>query len=177
MLLKVAKVVEKMGGNGINISLEIQTKDQRHSLLKKLSAYKHIKISKPIEYLKLPAKFATADILLIPCDFNGPGVEFIRYSMPTKVSEYMATGTPILVVGPPKTALVEYAREGWAQVCSSDKADDIEASIQELINSHTLRDSIVARAQELVVKNHDQDKIMNQFRRKVIVLNKATLTN
>ena len=102
ILLKLADVVEKMGIEGVPVLLEIQTKDQRHNLINTLKDYKYVFTSGAVPYANLPAKLSSADVLLIPADFSGAGVKFIRYSMPTKVSEYMATGTPVLVVSPPE---------------------------------------------------------------------------
>lgn len=55
-----------------------------------------------------------ADLLVIPLDFDEMSIRFARYSMPGKTSEYMASGTPILVYAPERTALSMYAkREKW----------------------------------------------------------------
>jgi glycosyltransferase involved in cell wall biosynthesis len=174
MLLKMANVIEDMAKEEHTILFEIQTKDQTHPLAKKLSGYKNVKVSEPIAYNALPRKFSDADVLLIPCDFDGPGVKFIKYSMPTKVSEYMATGTPILVIGPPETALVEYAKQGWAQVCQSDNPLEIKNAVNALITSETLRNKIAEKALSYAVKNHDRERVMHQFRSKVMVLNNST---
>jgi glycosyltransferase involved in cell wall biosynthesis len=177
MILKVASVIEKMGNEGKNIILEIQTKEQDHPSVKTLNSYKYVNITKPIAYEKLPDKLTDADILLIPCDFNGPGVKFIRYSMPTKVSEYMATGTPILVIGPPKTALIEYAKEGWAQLCISNEEAHIEGAVNELLFSYDLRKQVVSVARQLVKENHDETKIIKEFREKLIGLKRNNVVN
>ncbi|TSJ40984.1 glycosyltransferase family 4 protein [Mucilaginibacter corticis] len=164
ILLKMADIVEQMGSEGIAVCLEIQTKDQRHELISTLENYRHVFTSPPVAYEKLPEKFAAADILLIPCDFDGSGVRFLKYSMPTKSSEYMATGRPILVISPAGTALTEYARSGWALLCDSDREADIRKAIQELISSETLREKISGRARELAANNHSQSIVMQRFR-------------
>jgi glycosyltransferase involved in cell wall biosynthesis len=163
-LLKVGNIIENMGKQNRQVLLEIQTKDQDHPVLQALAHHKHVKVTDPIAYEELPRKFAQADALLIPCDFEGDGVRFIKYSMPTKVSEYMATGTPILVIGPSDTALLQYARQGWAHVCDTNKAADMEQAIIDLLESPALRSRIASRARELAAKNHDQTEIIRQFR-------------
>jgi glycosyltransferase involved in cell wall biosynthesis len=169
-LLKVCRVVEKMGDEGQALVLEIQTRDLDQSFAETLKGFRHVSVTPPISYAKLPEKFASADILLIPCDFEGAGLTFIRYSMPTKVSEYMATGTPILVVGPPGTALVEYAKKGWAGLCLSGEEMKIARAIEELISSPAHRQHVIQTARRLVLENHDEKTVINQFRQKLVLL-------
>lgn len=163
-LLKVGHVIENMGRQNRQVLLEIQTKDQGHPSLNAFSHFRHVKITDPIAYEALPRKFAEADALLIPCDFEGSGVAFIKYSMPTKVSEYMATGTPVIVIGPTDTALVQYAQQGWAHVCSTNSEADIGQAITAILESQPLRSRIALKARELAAKNHDRAEIVRQFR-------------
>jgi hypothetical protein len=54
------------------------------------------------------------DILVLPVSFDEHTIQYIRYSMPTKVPAYLAVGTPILVYGPAEVAQVSYAKKaGW----------------------------------------------------------------
>lgn len=171
---KVADIVEKMGRDGEAVQFEIQTKDQSHPIRNQIQRYQFVSFSDTIPYKDLPLKFASAQILLIPCDFSGEGVKFIRYSMPTKVSEYMATGTPILVIGPRETALVEYARKGWAKVCTSNDNLRIESAIKELIDNKVLKKAIVEKSLSLVAQNHDEEKIVDQFQNMISALTNKT---
>ncbi|WP_158826204.1 glycosyltransferase family 4 protein [Mucilaginibacter lacusdianchii] len=163
-LQSVANAVETMASEGLPIQLEIQTKDANHPLIATLRKLGHTIISETIPYKQLPDKFASADALLIPCDFDEMGLKFIKYSMPTKVSEYMAVGTPVFVVGPPQTALVEYARQGWAHICTSIDAVAIKSALAELVNSLDLRNGLVKSAGALARQNHDEKEIIKQFR-------------
>lgn len=168
----IASAIEKAGKEN-KIILEIQTKDWDHPILKKLKSYSSIKISKPIDYDLLPKKFSTVDALLIPYDFKGSGIKYVKYSMPTKVSEYMATGKPILVIGPSDTALLQYAKTGWAQVCEYNNEKEIIRSIIELKESKALQEKITRTARSLVVKNHNSIHNVNLFREHLINLTEA----
>ena len=60
------------------------------------------------------ARLAQVDVLVLPVNFDSASVDYIRYSMPTKVPAYLASATPILAYGPPETAQIGYAQaEGW----------------------------------------------------------------
>ena len=49
---------------------------------------------------------AEADILVLPVNFDNDSVRLVRYSMPTKLPAYMASGTATLVYGPAGVAQV-----------------------------------------------------------------------
>jgi len=173
-ILAVAKVVERMATEDINITLEIQTKDSKHPLMSVLQNLSGVTVSQTIPYNDLPAKFSSADALLIPCDFDEAGLKFIRYSMPTKVSEYMAVGTPVFVVGPNETALVDYALQGWAKVCTSIDAAAIKAALLELMKSTDLRRQIVTKAELLVKQNHNEQDNIQNFRKMMLSVSAST---
>ncbi len=52
----------------------------------------------------------TADILLIPFDFDSPAAEVIRTAAPGKLGDYLSSGTPILAVVPGDTFVAWYLR-------------------------------------------------------------------
>ncbi len=117
-----------------------------------------------VPYVDLPRVFATADILLLPYDFSDDAINFIRYSMPTKASEFMASGTPILVFAPAETALVEYAKKyGWAQVVTSNTEGDLAKIVKHLIEDKTLREKIANRAKAIAEERHDLAKVSSEF--------------
>ena len=76
-----------------------------------ISDFKNIEYKGYVAYENLPKIFAETDLLILPYDFHTASIKFIKYSMPTKAPEYMASGTPILIFSPEDTALVEYAKE------------------------------------------------------------------
>lgn len=52
----------------------------------------------------------TADLLVIPVNFSPEAFNHVRLSLPTKLPEYLASGTPTLVYGPAGAAPVEFCR-------------------------------------------------------------------
>ena len=106
-----------------------------------------------------------ADILLIPVNFDAKSIEFIRYSMPTRVPAYMASGTPILVYGPPDVAQVEYARRaGWGWVIDKRGETLLKEAILRLSEDQTLRGKISTRAQTTARGRHDTGNVRSHFR-------------
>ncbi|WP_339923349.1 glycosyltransferase [uncultured Cyclobacterium sp.] len=118
-----------------------------------------------VPYEDLPSRFAEADLLFLPYDFTPSANAFIKYSMPTKASEYMICGTPILVFAPEDTALVTYAQDyNWAQVVTKNEVKELRNGLMELINNKDLRKKIAEAAIKLAEERHDASKVRKQFK-------------
>ena len=119
-------------------------------------------VHKPIpDYNQLPLLFSSHDLLLIPLDFKS---RFLRLSMPTKVSEYMISGTPIMVFAPKDTALSEYAlKYNWAYVIDNDD-DAIRNALLDLYHNESTRRRLGLKAKELAVSRHNATVIRSDFK-------------
>jgi glycosyltransferase involved in cell wall biosynthesis len=110
------------------------------------------------------ARLQSADALLLPVNFDPRTVEYIRYSMPTKVPAYLASGTPILAYGPRQVAQIEYAAEaGWARVVGERSAHALEQAIREVLGDADLRTRLAARALEVAAERHDIERVRPRF--------------
>lgn len=118
-----------------------------------------------VPYESLPEVFSGADLLLLPYDFSEKSLQFIRYSMPTKASEFMVSGTPILLFAPEGTAVVDYARAyGWAAVFTQNEVQELAGGIKELILDQEMRQQLGQRAIELAESRHAAQTITRAFR-------------
>jgi glycosyltransferase involved in cell wall biosynthesis len=107
---------------------------------------------------------AAADALVLPINYDAGTVEFIRYSMPTKVPAYMASGTPILVYGPAGVAQVDYAaREGWGLVVSDRAPHALDDALCRILYDDSLRETLHRRAQALAREHHDTARVRARF--------------
>lgn len=133
-----------------------------------IESYKCTEYRKPVPYQDLPVRFGEADILYLPYDFNVKSISFIKFSMPTKVSEYMISGTPILIFAPQNTALVTYAEEyKWAKVVTENKFDSLKIALYELLMNENLRKEIALKAVEVAEKRHDASVVRENFRKQL----------
>ena len=110
------------------------------------------------------ATLAGADALVLPVNHDAESVDHIRFSMPTKVPAYMASGTPILVYGPRGVAQVDYAaRSGWGHVVSERDAAALDAGVRRILADADLRETLRRRAQALAAANHDSLRVRTAF--------------
>lgn len=104
------------------------------------------------------------DLLLLPLDFEKYGERYAKFSMPTKMSEYMASGVPVFVLAPESCAVSVYAKEkNVAFVCNSLNHKDITSFLNEALVSEEKRDLIAITAIEEVLKSHDIHKEQSRF--------------
>jgi hypothetical protein len=86
--------------------------------------------------------------------------------MPTKASEYMVCGTPILIFSPEEMAIVSYARVyGWAKVVTENSLDSLINALKELLGDTEVRQSIGTKAISVAAERHDGFLVRTEFMR------------
>jgi glycosyltransferase involved in cell wall biosynthesis len=163
-IIDVANAVAELSKEFDSIVFEIQTADISE-IKNKIKFNENIKWIRPIEYSKLPEKFSSVDLLLIPIDFDHKSIKFMKYSFPTKISEYMITGTPILVYADKVTAVVNYAIKGdWGYVVNDNDVKVLKDAILKIFSDANLRKSLGERAKALAIQNEDAYVVRDKFR-------------
>lgn len=159
----IAQAVEIVN-QALNIKLNfvVQTKD-KPSWISKYSFVKHRSF---VAYNDLPKTFSQADFLILPYDFSPKSIQFIGYSMPTKATEYMISGTPIIIFSPEQTAVVKYATKyNWAKIVTHDDATSLSNVIISLIQDKTERKNLAQRAIAVAKEKHSLTEKTIEFRR------------
>ena len=163
-IVEMGMVVNNLHQSGVNIVFEIQSRD-KDRLANLLEANDCIKFVNPIEYAELPKKFSSVDLLFLPADFDADSVEFLKFSIQTKVAEYMISGTPILVFADKETALAKYAlKDDWALVVTENNRSALTKALNELITNQQLRKQLSAKAKEIAIKNEDAEVVRTNFK-------------
>jgi glycosyltransferase involved in cell wall biosynthesis len=102
-------------------------------------------------------------------DFSKKSLTYTRFSMPTKVSEYMSSGTPILVSADESTSLYKYASEQkWAYVLNNNNVQNMADAIEKLYHDEALRKALGTVAIIVVQKNHDVKTVREKFAQTII---------
>jgi len=168
-IVDISYAVNNLCNTHDNIVFEIQTLDIS-SLEKVIKFNNHVKWLKPIEYSKLPEKFSSVDLLVLPEDFDSDSVEFLKYSIQTKVAEYMISGTPIMVYADKQTALAKYAiKDGWAYVVTDNSKIALSKAIVQLYSNPLLRRKLSEKAIEIAIRNEDADIVRERFQQSFMI--------
>jgi glycosyltransferase involved in cell wall biosynthesis len=161
----MAEAIKSLIAKGLKIEFIIQS-TSIDPILDELAKFDFIKLNASVPYNELPKIFSGADLLLLPNDFDSKSVSFLRYSMPTKASEYMISSTPILLYSSIETAITSHAlKYNWAYVVSEKNKKLLETSIEELYNNKELRSKLGTVAREYAINNYNSVMIREQFRK------------
>jgi|NGEPerStandDraft_6_1074524.scaffolds.fasta_scaffold48554_2 glycosyltransferase involved in cell wall biosynthesis len=146
-LLEVAAAIDQMNDEEVNIKLHIQTPSKQQTTTDLLQNFKCVVINPFVEYSQIPEITSKADILLLANDFSKAGINFLKFSMPTKVSEYMISGTPVLVYASDQTAVSKFFSQHKCGYCvTKQDKDEIIKAFQFLINNEEYRKKISRNA-------------------------------
>lgn len=170
-VIEAAQTVDRLAAEGMEIAFDIHCPSAHAAAYRdRLSGLRAVRLRPQFaawdDYV---AAVATADMLLLPVNFDAASVRYIRYSMPTKVPEYLASGTPVLVYGPAEVAQVEYAlRDGWGLPVTARDPVELAAAIRRLTQDTALRARLSARARRLAVERHDLNVLRAGFRESML---------
>ena len=160
----IVEAISNLISKGLKIEFHIQATNF-NPVLDDLVKFDFVTVKAPVPYTKLPGIFSKADLLLLPNDFDSKSVSFLRYSMPTKASEYMASGSPILLYSDIETAVTSHAlKYHWAYVVAEKNKEKLETAIFEIYKKKELRIKLAETAKEYAVNHFDGCKIREQFK-------------
>ena len=105
------------------------------------------------------------DLLVLPLDFDQNSIRFAKLSIPTKASEFMISGTPILVYAPLQTALARYVvKEQWAYLVSDTNKTVIIDAIKKIFSTTLIRQQLGQKAKTLAVETENSIVIRKKFK-------------
>lgn len=131
-----------------------------------------VRVLPPQPLSQVPNALAQADALLVCYDFDQQSYREARFSMPSKLPECMASGTPVIVFGPAGLPVVEYARhQQWGVVIDSNNIQVVKDALRQLMRSEAARERFGTMASELAERNHSAHAVSQQLNR---ILNVTT---
>lgn len=160
----IACAIQNLIQKGYHIELQMQITNH-DDIIQDLKKFDFIKFNKMVPFEKLPQQLSGSDVLLLPNDFEKEAMPFLKFSMPTKASEYMISGTPILLYASKEAAITIHAlKYGWAHVVSEKDPQHLEKGIIEIISRKELRIKLGDTAKTFAQFNYDGNIIRDQFR-------------
>ncbi len=172
-VVEVASAIDSMKDGEANIKLHIQTPTKDRRIIDRLTNYKCVVFNPFAEYSQIPKIFSGADILLLANDFSSMGLKYLRYSMPTKASEYMISGTPVFVYTPEVAAVSKFFSKNECGYCITKQSrDEIVRAIRYLINDEQYRKKISLNAVTLAKERFDAEKVRHNFQKLLTNLDK-----
>ncbi len=159
-VVEVASVLESLNDDGYNIKFHIQTPTKEPKILTRLKRFNTV-IFNPFADLKdIPGIFSNADILVIANDFSKEGLDYLKFSMPTKASEYMISGTPILVYSPEEIAVSRFFMQNeCGLVVSRHDREELLQAFKFIIDNKEYQEKISRNAVRCAMEKFDAGKV------------------
>ena len=120
-------------------------------------------------YEQLPDMLASADVLLVVLESNAS-----RYSVPSKVLNYLCAGRPVLALLPPDNAVAQMveAAEAGIVVAPGD-ADAASAALDSLLASPVARAAMGTAARRFAERTFDVTRVGERFESLLCDINNA----
>lgn len=109
---------------------------------------------------KVKEKLALHDGLVVTSSF-APEVEILtRYSVQTKITDYMAAGVPVISIGPEYSACNRFIRKrNLGTVIESKVPEDIAKALEKFVSEYQEKIRLAVHARKVVLENHTQDVV------------------
>jgi hypothetical protein len=111
----------------------------------------------PVPHNIIKKVFNDADVLVHTEMNNNQFHGFLKYSISTKIPEYLSANRPVLFYGPKDIYLSNYLKENGAAVTASSK-NELNFSIKQLVQDDLVINSLLKNSRILAIKNHDKNK-------------------
>jgi glycosyltransferase involved in cell wall biosynthesis len=113
---------------------------------------------------EIPSVLSAADVLFLPLSFAPDQQHVVQTSLPTKLAEYLASGTPILVHAPPYASVTKYCREHrFGLIVDAPDPVRLEQALRQLAGDPKLREDLSRNARATLAANHSRESVLPRF--------------
>ncbi len=139
---------------------------ETNRFIKLLAKSKYLRIMPYVDNANIPEVLISSNLLFLPLGFSKESREYTRLSMPTKISEYMASKVPILLYAPNEIALTEYAiHDKWAISICKRSVPMLADTISSVFHGRIDVNEFVENAYRSAFTNHQADIVKEEFRK------------
>jgi glycosyltransferase involved in cell wall biosynthesis len=113
----------------------------------------------------VPKLLRGADVLVHVESFDSKSSEYTRYSLSTKITQYLMSGVCCLAYGPGEGASIRYVAESGGGVAVGAKDfEQLRATLRDLLESPSKRALLGRAGRRFAIEHHDVTKLRERFR-------------
>ncbi|HCJ12258.1 MAG: hypothetical protein A2Y14_02735 [Verrucomicrobia bacterium GWF2_51_19] len=169
LLLAIAPAITELAAEGVPVELHIYTQPTFATVANGISSPGAVLFKGYVARQNLAQVYANADLLLTPTTFLERELTLFRYSLSTKLSEYLCMGRPVISAGHPDWNLQHYVKEhgcGFTiDILENFKISEIKKAIRAIVE--TPDDTLIEigkRNRNLWEQAHDVAKMATETR-------------
>ena len=142
-MAKALDIVAKKTGMALEFGIYSRVDDNEKKRL--LNVYDNCKFMGWRSHDEIEQILCNSKILYLPISMSKSTIRFTKYSMSTKMSEYLSSGTVILYYGPSGIAMTELLeKENCAFVVKNNKIEYLVQAIENILsNSQAVKEKII----------------------------------
>lgn len=141
---------------GTNAKLYIYTSKTNRDKFEKKFDKSCVEFKDFVPHEQVFIEYEKADVLLHIESFDSDLIDFTKYSLSTKISEYMFSGKPILLYGPEELAVYQYIQSNECGICVHEEERLIEA-ITELVTNEEYRYKLGNNGHNTAIEKHSDE--------------------
>ncbi|MFM6219487.1 MAG: glycosyltransferase [Dolichospermum sp.] len=163
-LAVIAEAIYELKCSGVDIELVLHTAQNFWDLYQGNWQKWDVKYGSFIPYEHLNQYLQQADLLLVVSSFLPEYAHITASSVQTKLTDYMASGKPILACGPSYAACNQFIKT-WncGLLCESNQVDEIKETLLKQIQNPKKLDSLARTAFKVVIDNFESSKVISNL--------------
>ena len=160
----VMQTVRQMGEEGLPIRMELYGKVHPSNCLDKWLDGKHVTHVGSVKPSKRHVLLEGADAHLVPASFDPKRYEHYRLSIPTKLTEVLASGRPTLIYGPACMEAVRFCqREDMALIRTQRSTNILRDTLLDLVKNYPAYVKNAEKNAELIHSNYSAASMRTRF--------------
>lgn len=170
LLQKLGNSLSKLAKEGIYGCLTIYTSPASIEVYgRKLENFPIVNLQPWVPVSDLPNIFHKADVLVHVESFGADYVKYTKWSLSSKISQYMMAGRPILAFGEPSLASIRLVGEhDTGFVLGSFEERSIKSVLKDLIKNHEKRIALGENGRCFAMKAFDFESRRENFRQELL---------
>jgi len=164
-LFEIAEAVAALAAEGVPALLEVYTQHHTDPAVRgRFPASPAVRLHDLVPRAALGDNLRAADVLLLPTNFDANSTQFLRYSMPGKMAEYLMSGRAVFAYGPPEVEQVSYlAARDCAELLTTHDPGALRDRIRRLATDEAHRLDLGRRARAAGLRDFDLNAMRARF--------------
>lgn len=156
VLVEMGRLLLRLIPDG-SVMIDVYSGESRPEILKHMTESNGIRMRGAVSAEEVLRVEAESSILILPESRDPATLGQLRYSLSTKVPEYLASGRCVLAYGPAEAGTLSYLLENQA-ACVATSPAELEEKLREILFSPEKRQAYAAGQLAVARQHHTQER-------------------